>query len=69
MGVFKDDFSVKYVGEDCFCVFKPPEDRVGVEVYVGVDGLGELGDYFEEAFKDVAVWAWNLALEKSGSHD
>jgi hypothetical protein len=73
MKVSRADFGFRYEGDDCFCVFKHPEDRVGVVVSVDLSGLedsealGEVEGVFEEVFKDIAVWAWNSALGEAGS--
>jgi hypothetical protein len=69
MRVSNSDFDIRYAGCGNFCVFKPPEDRVGVLLHLGVEDLEELGGGIEKGLTDLAVWAWNSALEEVGSVD
>jgi hypothetical protein len=61
--VSRDDFNVRYEGENIFRVFKHPQDMVGVVVRVP---LGSEESWDEDDLKDIAVWAWNSALEERG---
>jgi hypothetical protein len=54
------DFDVKVERGGLFRVFKPSEDRVGILIDVNPPNR-DLGD----GLRDLAVWAYNLALAEA----